>query len=273
MEQIKRQEQKFEFSRLSIEVMQSKTELTTLKTHYNEFFENIEQFSDDPQFLDSLFVNIDFESKKHVEELQNELLANATKLENKNQENVGLFSESPGFFYLSEIAGQAIEDFRENSSNLSIYQDFYRKLDDSNKLNFKASSLFKNAIFFENESIKIITEYSLIRENGQQFVELKFTFIPKINELFLSFNLLNENAFFADDFLVTNFEFTKIIEMKILRDFRNIASAIYPAIHIELQNRNYLQKLDLWSSFTINKFVDIRQNTYEELLAFLENVI
>lgn len=264
--------------------MISRDQLKQLREQFDEFFQNVSEFTGDPNVLAEIFAKCNLNDPKHIQELQEELeremaehARNGTGTERQTTlarnacDPVIPFSAAHGFFFLTEI-NNGMKLPPEDTSNKEVYQEIYNRLSDNNRLNLKASSLFTKAVLFEGDLFQISTEYQVVETNIGLLMQARLLFNPKIRNMKISIELVNDDETFGDDCRLNNVLFEDPFEVHIMRSLKPIASAIFPVFQIQILYANRPYNYQIWLPFTLNKFVGYDQLPPEQLLQEFETV-
>ena len=205
----------------------------------------------------------------YQDEIISELKENSIKSENYDFEEYDIEKKFEKNFYFKKkknfenfSKNEKIENFflKKNISkiekkNFFNFPKLYKKK--NNLLFLKASSIFENSIFFENEFFQIHSSYFLNLVKNE--ILLKLTFKPlKKNLVFLkNFEKIPFENFFEQKFSY------KIEKNKIINNFENFE------IFLKLKNSSKIEKFHFCIPFTINKFFQF----YKKNEIFYENFL
>lgn len=262
----------------------SRDQLKQLREQFEGFFKSVGEFSGDPNVLAEIFAKCNLNDPKHIQELQAELereMSGHQKTDTGSNRQMAparnicdpetLFSAAHGFFYLTEINNH-MKLPPEDTSNKEVYQEIYNRLSETNRLNLKASSLFTKAILFEGDLFQISSEYQVVETNIGLLMQARLLFTPKIRNMTISLELVNDDETFGDDCHISNLQFEDPFEVHIMRSLKPIASAIFPVFQVQVLYTNRPYNYQIWLPFTLNKFVGYDQLPPEQLLSELESV-
>lgn len=153
-----------------------------------------------------------------------------------------------------------------------IAENYFFGQNPLNKLNFKASSLYRKALLFESELVQITVDFSLTQNFEKSDLKIKLTYFPKIFDLVLSVNVYNVKKDQIDRQFIQKCNFKHEIEQTITLSYKLLVCQNFPTLHLELELTDKIVNMDVLVPTTINKFIDFQKTIDEECFSILNQL-